>query len=66
MYRLTVKNMSVVILNIHLNRMAYVTHEDICKCFQGDTMLTIQAPTGTQLEVPVPDSVSCILIVLVV
>lgn len=35
---------------------AYVTHEDICRCFRGDTMLTIQAPSGTQLEVPVPEA----------
>nr|CAD7267075.1 unnamed protein product [Timema shepardi] len=35
--------------NCHL---AYVTSEDICKCFEGDTMLTIKAPNGTSLEVP--------------
>jgi len=34
-----------------------VTHEDVCRCFHGDTMLTVQAPSGTQLEVPIPDSV---------
>ena len=39
-------------------KMAYVTHEDICKCFQGDTLLAIQAPSGTQLEVPIPGAVS--------
>ena len=37
---------------------AYVTHEDICKCFHGDTLLAVQAPSGTQLEVPVPENVS--------
>lgn len=38
--------------------LAYVTHEDLCKCFKGDTLLAIKAPSGTQLEVPVPDVVS--------
>ncbi|XP_007432797.1 transcription factor E2F5 [Python bivittatus] len=33
---------------------SYITHEDICDCFNGDTLLAIQAPSGTQLEVPVP------------
>lgn len=37
---------------------AYVTHEDICSCFQGDTLLAIQAPSGTQMEVPIPEFVS--------
>jgi transcription factor E2F4/5 len=37
---------------------AYVRHEDICRCFHGETMLTVQAPSGTQLEVPIPDGVS--------
>ena len=36
---------------------AYVTHDDVCRCFHGDTMLTVQAPSGTQLEVPIPESV---------
>ncbi|XP_058034823.1 transcription factor E2F5 [Ahaetulla prasina] len=35
-------------------RFSYITHEDICDCFSGDTLLAIQAPSGTQLEVPVP------------
>ncbi|XP_069076528.1 transcription factor E2F5 isoform X2 [Pleurodeles waltl] len=34
---------------------SYVTHEDICNCFNGDTLLAIQAPSGTQLEVPIPE-----------
>ncbi|MEJ1288368.1 E2F transcription factor 5 [Cricetulus griseus] len=34
---------------------SYVTHEDICNCFHGDTLLAIQAPSGTQLEVPIPE-----------
>ncbi|XP_052232405.1 transcription factor E2F5-like isoform X3 [Dreissena polymorpha] len=37
-------------------RLAYVTHEDICQQFKGDTLLAIQAPSGTHLEVPVPES----------
>ncbi|XP_060680381.1 transcription factor E2F5-like [Hemiscyllium ocellatum] len=41
--------------NTHNNRLAYTTHEDVCKCFQGDTLLAIQAPSGTQLEVPIPE-----------
>ncbi|NWU07078.1 E2F5 factor, partial [Cephalopterus ornatus] len=27
----------------------------ICNCFNGDTLLAIQAPCGTQLEVPTPE-----------
>ncbi|KAI1889961.1 hypothetical protein AGOR_G00168300 [Albula goreensis] len=30
---------------------------DICGCFKGDTLLAIRAPSGTQLEVPIPESV---------
>uniref|UniRef100_M3YH57 E2F transcription factor 5 n=1 Tax=Mustela putorius furo TaxID=9669 RepID=M3YH57_MUSPF len=38
------------------NTFSYVTHEDICNCFNaGDTLLAIQAPSGTQLEVPIPE-----------
>ncbi|XP_064409849.1 transcription factor E2F5 [Latimeria chalumnae] len=37
------------------NQYEYVTHEDICNCFNGDTLLAIQAPSGTQLEVPIPE-----------
>ncbi|CAK8672578.1 unnamed protein product [Clavelina lepadiformis] len=39
------------------NRLAYVTHEDVCRCFRGETLLAIQAPSGTQLEVPIPENV---------
>lgn len=35
----------------------YVTHEDICDVFSGDTLLAVMAPAGTQLEVPVPEVV---------
>lgn len=41
-----------------LNSLAYVSHEDIYKVFDDDTLLAIQAPSGTQLEVPIPDNVS--------
>ncbi|XP_050188959.1 transcription factor E2F5 isoform X2 [Myiozetetes cayanensis] len=37
------------------HQFSYVTHEDICNCFNGDTLLAIQAPCGTQLEVPTPE-----------
>ncbi|XP_005042318.1 PREDICTED: transcription factor E2F5 [Ficedula albicollis] len=37
------------------HQFSYVTHEDICNCFNGDTLLAIQAPCGTQLEVPRPE-----------
>uniref|UniRef100_A0A8C6IMT7 Uncharacterized protein n=1 Tax=Melopsittacus undulatus TaxID=13146 RepID=A0A8C6IMT7_MELUD len=36
----------------------YVTHEDICRCFTGDTLLAIRAPSGTRLEVPIPEGVN--------
>ncbi|XP_007938434.1 transcription factor E2F4 [Orycteropus afer afer] len=38
--------------------LAYVTHEDICRCFAGDTLLAIRAPSGTSLEVPIPEGLS--------
>lgn len=28
---------------------AYVLHDDICRCYQTETLLAIQAPSGTQL-----------------
>ncbi|KAL0966612.1 hypothetical protein UPYG_G00297430 [Umbra pygmaea] len=34
----------------------YVTHEDICDAFTGNTLLAVVAPSGTQLEVPVPET----------
>ncbi|XP_075045578.1 transcription factor E2F4 isoform X2 [Mixophyes fleayi] len=37
---------------------AYLTHEDICRCFRGDTLLAIRAPSGTCLEVPVPEGIN--------
>ncbi len=32
-----------------------MTHVDICGSFEGDTLLAIQGPQGTQLEVPRPE-----------
>ena len=48
---------SIVCFDLDQHRLAYVTHEDICSCFRGDTLLAIQAPSGTQLEVPLPELV---------
>nr|XP_061795007.1 transcription factor E2F5-like [Nerophis lumbriciformis] len=45
----------------HLNRdpitsnYKFVTHEDICNAFCGDTLLAVVAPSGTQLEVLLPE-----------
>ncbi|XP_048214981.1 transcription factor E2F5 isoform X5 [Perognathus longimembris pacificus] len=41
--------------SINNSTFSYVTYEDICNCFNGDTLLAIQAPSGTQLEVPIPE-----------
>ncbi|KAK2149669.1 hypothetical protein LSH36_442g01051 [Paralvinella palmiformis] len=49
----SIKNVTDDELN---HQLAYVTHEDICQCFKGDTLLAIQAPSGTQLEVPIPET----------
>ncbi|XP_064611357.1 transcription factor E2F5-like [Liolophura sinensis] len=48
----SIKNITDEVTN---HQLAYVTHEDICHCFKGDTLLAIQAPSGTQLEVPIPE-----------
>ncbi|XP_066579383.1 transcription factor E2F5 isoform X3 [Amia ocellicauda] len=48
----SIKNVSDDPVN---SRFAYVTHEDICNAFSGDTLLAVIAPSGTQLEVPVPE-----------
>jgi transcription factor E2F4/5 len=50
----SIRNITDDVENCHL---AYVTHEDICRCFQEDTMLAIQAPRGTELEVPLVEQV---------
>jgi len=38
------------------DQLAYATYEDVCHSFRGDTLLVVQAPSGTQLEVPIPDT----------
>ncbi|RVE74582.1 hypothetical protein OJAV_G00023470 [Oryzias javanicus] len=38
-------------------RELYVTHDDICNSFCGRTVLTVRAPQGTQLDVPIPKAV---------
>ncbi|KAM4689737.1 transcription factor E2F5 [Discoglossus pictus] len=43
------------IMDDSFNTFSYVTHEDVCKCFHEDTLLAVRAPTGTQLEVPIPE-----------
>uniref|UniRef100_A0A2I3SP02 E2F transcription factor 4 n=1 Tax=Pan troglodytes TaxID=9598 RepID=A0A2I3SP02_PANTR len=47
---------NTILLNPHT--LAYVTHEDICRCFAGDTLLAIRAPSGTSLEVPIPEGLN--------
>ncbi|XP_034414135.1 transcription factor E2F4-like [Cyclopterus lumpus] len=37
--------------------LTYVNHDDICNCFSGHTLLAVQAPCGTQLDVPIPKAV---------
>ncbi|KAM4743948.1 transcription factor E2F4-like isoform 2-T3 [Anableps anableps] len=37
--------------------LTYVTSEDICNCFSGHILLAVQAPPGTQLDVPIPKAV---------
>nr|XP_028595546.1 transcription factor E2F4 [Podarcis muralis] len=51
----SIKNVTDDVQN---SRLAYVTDEDLCKCFPGDTLLAIRAPSGTQLEVPVPEGLN--------
>lgn len=48
----SIKNVTDEVSNTQL---AYVTPDDMCRCFSGDTLLAIQAPSGTQLEVPIPE-----------
>ncbi|XP_039650949.1 transcription factor E2F4-like isoform X1 [Perca fluviatilis] len=37
--------------------LTYVNHEDICNCFSGHNLLAVRAPSGTQLDVPIPKAV---------
>jgi len=47
------------ILEDHNNhQLAYTTHEDICQAFPGETLLAVQAPSGTELEVPRPEVIT--------
>jgi len=48
----SIKNILEDVSNYQL---AYATHNDICSSFNGETLLAIQAPSGTQLEVPRPE-----------
>ncbi|XP_076448705.1 transcription factor E2F5-like [Babylonia areolata] len=48
----SIRNVTEEVTN---TRMAYVMHDDVCKCFEGETLLAIQAPSGTQMEVPIPE-----------
>ena len=50
----SIKNITEDQSNSHLS---YVRSEEICSCFEGDTLLAVKAPSGTQLEVPKPESV---------
>ena len=52
----SLKNVSVE--DTENEQLAYVTYEDVCRSFIGDTLLAVQAPSGTQLEVPIPEEVS--------
>uniref|UniRef100_A0AAZ1Y2C5 E2F/DP family winged-helix DNA-binding domain-containing protein n=1 Tax=Oreochromis aureus TaxID=47969 RepID=A0AAZ1Y2C5_OREAU len=39
------------------NNSPYPSLHNLCGAFKGDTLLAIRAPIGTQLEVPIPESV---------
>ncbi|XP_068174432.1 transcription factor E2F4-like [Antennarius striatus] len=41
----------------NFNNLIYVNHEDICNCFNGHNLLAVKAPSGTQLDVPIPKAV---------
>ncbi|XP_058485705.1 transcription factor E2F4-like [Solea solea] len=36
------------------SNLTYVSHEDICNCFRGHTLLAVKAPSGIHLDVPIP------------
>ncbi|XP_026233929.1 transcription factor E2F5-like isoform X2 [Anabas testudineus] len=44
-------------INEDCSNLTYVNHEDICSCFSGQTLLAVRAPSGTQLDVPIPKAV---------
>ncbi|XP_074523194.1 transcription factor E2F5-like [Halichoeres trimaculatus] len=39
------------------SHLTYVNHDDLCDCFTGHTLLAVEAPQGTQLDVPIPKAV---------
>ncbi|MCI4380339.1 hypothetical protein PGIGA_G00238900 [Pangasianodon gigas] len=53
----SLKRVVAFVASLTRHTLAYVTHQDLCNCFKGDTLLAIRAPSGTQLEVPIPESV---------
>lgn len=40
------------------SKRAYVVDKDVYKCFDDSLLLAVQAPVGTSLEVPIPETVS--------
>ena len=45
--------------------LAYVTYDDICKNFDIETMLAIQGPSDTRLEVPRVENVIIIIVIVI-
>lgn len=39
------------------NALSYVNLDDICNSFSGHTLLAVQAPSGTTLDVPIPKAI---------
>ncbi|XP_034536012.1 transcription factor E2F5-like [Notolabrus celidotus] len=39
------------------SHLTYINHDDVCDCFSGQTLLAVEAPQGTQLDVPIPKAV---------
>lgn len=44
-----------ILEDVSNSNLAYTTYKDMCNAFPGETLLVIQAPDGTQLEVPRPE-----------
>ena len=51
------QSLKIVSEDFDNEKLAFVTYEDLCQCFRDDTLLAIQAPAGTELEVPIPEKV---------
>ncbi|XP_028391971.1 transcription factor E2F4-like [Dendronephthya gigantea] len=49
------QSLKIVSEDFDNEKLAFVTYEDLCHCFRDDTLLAIQAPAGTELEVPIPE-----------